>query len=536
MKKFLSLFLAVLMSLSVMAGALAEPGRGGGGGNQSAPDQQQGDRQPGKDDGGSGSGNGRSDGNGSSEPGKPDNGDQNGSQDKNSSQGQSSDQDQNGGQNQNGQNQQGQPPMDDQRPQQGKPTVDTDAIEEAIGELTDTTVADSLTALLEAYEEAAASGGEAEQAALTALLDALKDAGITAGLEEPSGNGQQPGQGKPTMDTDAIEEAIAALTDTTVAESLTALLTAYEEAAATGGEAEQAALTALLDALKEAGITAGLEEPSGNGQQPGQGKPVLDTDAIEEAIAALTDATVADSLTALLTAYENAESSGQEAAEAALAALVEALESVGITVDEDKPLDVQGITEAIGELADTTVAESLTALLAAYQEAQASGREAAQAALTALLDALKDAGITLGGEEPSPDGKPQQGKPAIDTDAIEEAIGELTDTTVAENLTALLTAYENAESSSQEATEAALTALVDALEDAGITVDEDKPLDVKKITEAIGELTDTTVVENLTELLAAYQKAESSGRDAVQAALTALLDALKDAGITPEAE
>ena len=72
-------------------------------------------------------------------------------------------------------------PEDGRGTRQGAPGVDTRAIEEAIGKLTDSTVATNLTALLTAYRAAEASGREAAQAALTALLDALKDAGIAVG-------------------------------------------------------------------------------------------------------------------------------------------------------------------------------------------------------------------------------------------------------------------------------------------------------------------------------------------------------------------
>lgn len=208
---------------------------------------------------------------------------------------------------------------------------------------------------------------------------------------------------------------------------------------------------------------------------------------------------------------------------------------------QGNPLNIQAVSDAISQLTDTELSEKLTGLLNAYKDAK-PGQDA-QGAWTALLDALKAAGIPLEKVQPvRRQWTEQQGKP-IDVDAISAAIGQLTDADAAAKLNGLLLAYREAEVG--KAVHEALTALLDALEAAGIDValvqppiedeetpDQDEPIDVEKITAAISQLTDSAVATQLTGLLTAYQEAVTAGESAVQAALTALLDALKAAGIT----
>ena len=212
---------------------------------------------------------------------------------------------------------------------------------------------------------------------------------------------------------------------------------------------------------------------------------------------------------------------------------------------QGNPLNVQAITDAIGQLTDSELSEKLTGLLAAYKEAK-PGQDA-QEAWTALLDALKAAGVSL--EKPQPVRRwwtEQQGKP-IDVDAIATAISQLSDSDAAAKLNELLLAYREAEVG--KAVHEALTALLDALKAAGIEVDvmqpptedgetsePDKPLDIDAINAAISQLTDSVAALQLTALVTAYQEALTAGEDAVQAALTALLDAMKAAGITEGVE
>lgn len=140
----------------------------------------------------------------------------------------------------------------------------TGKVEESIAALENEDTAKALTALLEAYKTAAAGEDrEAARQALQALLEAMKEAGLqTEGKGMPPEG--QPGQEPPAAppDTDQIAKAIAGMSDSEAAATLTALLEAYQTAAA--GEDQQAtqtALEALLEALKEAGLEtqAGLE-------------------------------------------------------------------------------------------------------------------------------------------------------------------------------------------------------------------------------------------------------------------------------------
>ena len=230
----------------------------------------------------------------------------------------------------------------------------TDKIAEAIAALTDTDVQASLTTLLTAYTNAL----EAKQTAIdqknTAELDTLTAAVTTAkavldaaleaagidtdliyGVPEDSEDGSGKTNGnRPDLNTDEIATAIAALTDTDVQASLTALLTTYQEALDAWNAADTATLsqeelqaladavqsaeTALLEAARNAEIIGGY----GRGQFVegyAYGKDTLDLEDIAEQIAALseTDANKA-TLAALLSAYETALAAQQSADQSAL--------------------------------------------------------------------------------------------------------------------------------------------------------------------------------------------------------------------------
>lgn len=230
----------------------------------------------------------------------------------------------------------------------------TDKIAEAIAALTDVDVQASLTTLLNAYmsaleakQTAIDQKNTAELEALTvavttakAILDAaLEAAGIDTdliyGVPEDSADGSGKTNGnRPDLNTDEIATAIAALTDTDVQASLTALLTTYQEALdawnaadtttlsqeelQTLADAVQSAETALLEAARNAEIIGGY----GRGQFVegyAYGKDAPDLEDIAEQIAALseTDANKA-TLAALLTAYQTALAAQQSADQSAL--------------------------------------------------------------------------------------------------------------------------------------------------------------------------------------------------------------------------
>ena len=267
--------------------------------------------------------------------------------------------------------------------------------------------------------------------------DATSSATVT---KKGNGNGKAQGNNKNTgINTDKIKDAIAALTDTNVQASLTALLTAYESAL----EAKQTAidnkntdaldtLTAAVTAAKEALDTAleaagvdtdaiyGVPEEAKDGQGKTHGnRPALNTSEIETAIAALTDANAQANLAALLTTYEAAlaaqnaaeennlsEDEIQTLADAVLSAenaLLEAARDAGIIgglgrgqfvegygQDEDA-LDAESIAALIAALDDTNANKAaLSELLTAYQTALQAEQNADRSVLTeAELDALK---------------------------------------------------------------------------------------------------------------------------------------------------
>ena len=319
MKKFLSLFLAVLISLSMLAvNALAKSG----GGNQSvdAPGRHQSSEKSDKGNNGKGSENGKGNAGSQGQTGQKNPGKSGSNGNRN---GQSGNDEANGQKNGNPQNQESKNP---QFFRQGNP-LNVQAITDAIGQLTDSELAAKLKGLLTAYKEA--KPGHDAQDAWTALLDALKAAGVTVDAKQPVRRWWTEQQGKP-IDVDAIVTAIGQLTDSDTAAKLNELLTAYKEAEV--GKAVHEALTALLDALKAAGIDVDSVQPPMNNEE--QEKP-LDVDAIRTAISKLTDSAVASQLTALLTAYQEAVTTGEATVQTALTALLEALKAAGITEGVD---------------------------------------------------------------------------------------------------------------------------------------------------------------------------------------------------------
>ena len=260
------------------------------------------------------------------------------------------------------------------------------------------------------------------------------------------------------LNTDKIEEAIAALTDEDAKASLTTLLSAYVDAwtakqeaiqandtdeLATLTDAMTAAKTALDTALEAAGISTdtlyGVPEEAKDGTGKMNNRPALDTDEIEAAISALDD-TNADkaTLTGLLSTYE-----------AALAA--QAAADTSTLTDEE----IQALADAV------------------------------QSAESALLEAARSAGVIGGNGRGQFVSGYAYGKAEMDVDTISAQIAALDDTN--ENkakLSELLTAYQSALTAEQSAdesmlseaeiealqlaTDAAADALKEAMENAGL--------------------------------------------------------------------
>ena len=260
------------------------------------------------------------------------------------------------------------------------------------------------------------------------------------------------------LNTDKIEEAIAALTDEDAKASLTTLLSASVDAWTAKQEAIQAnsttdlstltdamtaAKTALDTALEAAGISTdtlyGVPEEAKDGTGKMNNRPALDTDEIEAAISALDD-TNADkaTLTGLLSTYE-----------AALAAQA-AADTTTLTDEE-----IQALADAV------------------------------QSAESALLEAARSAGVIGGNGRGQFVSGYAYGKAEMDVDTISAQIAALDDTNenkakLSELLTAYqsaLTAEQNADESTlseaeiealQLATDAAADALKEAMENAGL--------------------------------------------------------------------
>lgn len=254
------------------------------------------------------------------------------------------------------------------------------------------------------------------------------------------------------LNTDKIEEAIAALTDEDAKASLTTLLSAYVDAwtakqeaiqakntdeLATLTDAMTAAKTALDTALEAAGISSdtlyGVSEEAKDGTGKTNNRPTLDTEEIETAISALEDTNENKAtLTGLLSTYEGALAAQAaadtttltdeeiqalaDAVQSAESALLEAARSAGIIGGNGRgqfvsgyaygkaEMDVDTISAQIAALDDTDENKAtLNALLAAYQTALTAEQnadestlseaeiEALQQATDAAADALKEA-------------------------------------------------------------------------------------------------------------------------------------------------
>ena len=392
MKKIVSITVVILLlTTMVLPGALAQGGGNMGGGGspgrgmgqnssgQNPPSNGMGGNQQG------GSANGENSMNGESENGPNAPGDQNG-------------------------------PMGAGDPSQGSPDgngLDTDAVEQAIGEVTDTDTAASLTALLAAYQTAAAGDdADATRTAQKALLDALQAADVK--LADNRGDGSMNGMG---VDADKIAEAIAAVSDSDTAATLRSLLVAYQTAAAgDDADATQTALKALLDGLADADVRVEeTSDPQGGFAMGDRYGRFLETKQISEAINALGDTDTATSLSSLLSAYEEAAAGDDEdATQTALQALLDAMKTADLTVaggsdqgnkrddrqlfnlESGKYLDTDKVAEAIATVSDADAAATLTTLLTAYEDAAAGTDDTAtQTAFKALMDAMADAGLKI---------------------------------------------------------------------------------------------------------------------------------------------
>lgn len=266
------------------------------------------------------------------------------------------------------------------------------------------------------------------------------------------GNGNANGQGgnkENYVNTDKIEEAIAALTDTDTQTSLTTLLETYEaalEAKQTAIAANDtddldtltAAVTAAQEALDTALEAAGVDtddlygtSDNGNGGMGAANgnRPALNTTEIETAIAALTDTDVQASLTTLLETYETALAAQTaadtstltddeiqalaDAVKTAEDALLEATRAAGISNGEGRGQFVEGYGKGSEKLNTESIAaliaalddtddnkETLTELLTAYEtalvaETTADTTSLTEDEITALSEATKTAADAL---------------------------------------------------------------------------------------------------------------------------------------------
>ena len=162
-----------------------------------------------------------------------------------------------------------------------------------------------------------------------------------------AGNGQPMGaNGRPLdtgygrfLDTRKVSDAIASLTDSATAASLTELLTDYEEALTTKDDSvTQTALEALLDAMAEADLKMEQKQTQAQTEtrrsfSPEDGR-YLDTGKVTAAIATVEDTGTAASLSELLSTYETALSgTDADATQAAFKALLDAMAEAGLKVE-----------------------------------------------------------------------------------------------------------------------------------------------------------------------------------------------------------
>ncbi|MEI6100900.1 MAG: hypothetical protein WCP73_03585 [Eubacteriales bacterium] len=211
--------------------------------------------------------------------------------------------------------------------------LNTTALKAAIDGISDETVQTSLLALYTTYQTALdalknAQNNNADAAAIksardalntaqTDLLRALYSAGVKIAtvLGNDTEKDQNPGK---QLDVDAIKTAIAALSDQATQTSLLGLLTTYQtaldklkidldsKADANTITADMNAITAAKSTLLTALSAAGIQPAIGKGEEDPDVHNHLDIEAIQTAIAALSDTTVKTSLLALVTTYQSA--------------------------------------------------------------------------------------------------------------------------------------------------------------------------------------------------------------------------------------
>ena len=287
------------------------------------------------------------------------------------------------------------------------------------------------------------SGGQSNQGGgqnKQPKTDATSSA-TTAGKGNSNAKGQN-GNKQTGINTDKIEAAIAALTDTDVQASLTTLLNAYMNALEAKQNAVDQKNTAELDelttavttakaildaALEAAGIDTDLIYDVPENAEDGTGKmngnrPDLNTDEIQAAIDALDDSNENKAtLTGLLAAYEEALSAWNAAdtttmTQEQLQTLADAVQSAETALQEaarnaeiiggygrgqfvegyaygKDSLDVEDIAAQIAALSETDANKAtLTALLTAYETALEAEQNADKSTLTdAELEALQAA-------------------------------------------------------------------------------------------------------------------------------------------------
>ncbi|HPJ03319.1 MAG TPA: hypothetical protein PKU80_10805 [Candidatus Limiplasma sp.] len=211
--------------------------------------------------------------------------------------------------------------------------INVDAVFNAISQLEDEALKAELLALLEVYQTAAAGDSfEDEQAAMQALHDAMAAAGLQMGYGPLTYSYTIGRKYGKFLDTEKVAQAIAAITDPETFETLSALLLAYEDAVSLNDpRAVKDALEALMDGLDHAQVD--VNSYTGLQLYMASQGIYLDTVAVEAAITALTDADTVATLIALLDNYMMAAGGGDpQAAKDAMTALMDAMEAAGISI------------------------------------------------------------------------------------------------------------------------------------------------------------------------------------------------------------
>ena len=211
--------------------------------------------------------------------------------------------------------------------------INVDAIFSVISQLEDETLKAELLALLEAYQTAAAGESFAdEKAAMQAQHDAMAAAGLQMGYGPLTYSYTIGRKYGRFLDTEKVAEAIAAITDQETFETLSALLLAYEDAVSLNDpRAVKEALEALMDGLDHAQVD--INSYTGLQLYMASQGICLDTVAVEAAINALTGTDTVAALIALLDNYMMAAGGGDpQAAKDAMTALMDAMEAAGISI------------------------------------------------------------------------------------------------------------------------------------------------------------------------------------------------------------